>query len=347
MAISKEHFKDLSIEEMAQDDYFIQSLKSPTPESEKFWQEFLLNYPYQKEVLYEARQLASSLNFQSVTIPTGKKEALWSRITAEAAKPQGKVVKITNRPKWMWAAAVVAGIIMITVASLLIRNDSKAHLNTQFSEVKQYILPDQSIVTLNANSSIEFKKEWKKGQPREVWLNGEAFFEVKHLHQPGTTIQDHERFIVHAGETNVEVLGTTFNVSDRKAITEVMLQTGSVRINFKDKNTPSVLMTPGEVVKYDQQSKRLVKEVTINEKYISWKKKEFLLDNTTVEEIVNVIENTFGYKVVIEGQDLLKRQLSGTGKVSLENEETLFKSLELLLEVTISKKDDTLYIKKI
>ena len=105
-------------------------------------------------------------------------------------------------------------------------------------------------------------------------------------------------------------------------------------------------MEPGEIVKYDQQTRRLVREKTATEKYTSWKRKEFLLDNTSVEEIIAVIENTFGYKVVIEGKDMLNRQLSGTGKISLENEETLFKSLELLLEVSITKKDDTLYIRK-
>ena len=129
-------------------------------------------------------------------------------------------------------------------------------------------------------------------------------------------------------------------------MTKVVLQSGKVRIDFKEKNTSSVVMEPGEIVKYDQQTRRLVREKTATEKYTSWKRKEFLLDNTSVEEIIAVIENTFGYKVVIEGKDMLNRQLSGTGKISLENEETLFKSLELLLEVSITKKDDTLYIRK-
>lgn len=345
MAISKEYYKDLPLEELTQDDFFIQSIQLPDEKTATFWREFLLQYPDKKNEIEEAGRFVENLKFFNSAAPTGAKERVWNHIISEAKK-EGSVVSINSKRRWMWAAAAVAGIIVVTAAWLLLQSENTIKESTRYTEVKQVTLPDQSVVTLNANSSIEYKKEWKAGQPREVWMKGEAFFDVKHLNKEGQPVKASDRFIVHAGTTNVEVLGTSFNVSDRQAVTKVVLQTGKVRLDFKDKQTASVTMEPGEVVNYDQQSKRLVKGKTTTEKYTSWKKKEFLLDNTSVEEVVAVIENTFGYKVVIEGKEMLNRQLSGAGKVSLENEETLFKSLELMLDVFITKKDDTLYIKK-
>lgn len=345
MAISKEYYKDLSSEELIQDDFFIKSIQLPDEKTGSFWKEFALEYPEKKDEVEEARHLLQKLKFFDPKASTGAKERIWMNVLSEAKKG-GAVVKMNSRRRWIWAAASVAAVVLATTAWLMMQPGSNAKDSTRYAEVKQVILPDQSVVTLNANSSIEYKKEWKEGKPREVWLKGEAFFDVKHLNKEGEPVKGSDRFIVHAGATNVEVLGTSFNVSDRQEVTKVVLQTGKVRLDFKDKQTASVTMEPGEVVNYDGQSKRLVKGKTTTEKYTSWKKKEFLLDNTSVEEVVAVIENTFGYKVVIEGKEMLNRQLSGTGKVSLENEETLFRSLEAMLDAEITKKDDTLYIKK-
>jgi len=247
----------------------------------------------------------------------------------------------------MWAAAAISGGLLISAFWFFTQTNKKnsTTVNSQYAELKQVILPDQSVVTLNANSSLEYKKEWKKGKSREVWIKGEGFFEVKHLNNPGQPIKDHEKFIVHTGGMSVEVLGTTFSVSDRKDISKVALQTGSVRIDFDDKKIQSVVLVPGEVFSYNQQTGQLKKETAEADKVVSWKNNELYLDNTTMTDIVDIIENTYGYKVEINDKDILNRQLSGTGKLSLENEKTLFKAIEILLNVEIIKNEKTIIIK--
>ena len=80
--------------------------------------------------------------------------------------------------------------------------NEETHYKTDYSEQLAVILPDQSKVQLNSNSQIDFKsKEWEKN--REVMLNGEAFFDVQHNGKP---------FLVNTQETNIRVLGTSFNV---------------------------------------------------------------------------------------------------------------------------------------
>jgi ferric-dicitrate binding protein FerR (iron transport regulator) len=71
-------------------------------------------------------------------------------------------------------------------------------------------LPDNSTVILNANSSLRYQENWEAELLREVWVDGEAFFSVVHTH-------NHQRFRVNVtDDLKVEVLGTEFNVKDRR-----------------------------------------------------------------------------------------------------------------------------------
>ena len=345
MALSTTSYNNLSVEELIQDDFFIESTQAPDHTTEAFWSAFLLQHPHMTENVHAARSLVSNMKFTIELPAAGTRERLWNNILSET-KQEAKVIKINGHRKWMWAAAAaVTGIMLISGYWLFTMKTGNPVIHTQFAETKTLVLPDESIVTLNANSSLEYRNDWKEGEPREVWLKGEGFFEVKHLNKEGQPVKDGERFIVHSGNMNVEVLGTSFNVSDRKSVTQVVLQTGKVRVDFDDKKTGSITMVPGELVKYDKQTRQVLKETSDAERFIAWKKKEMVMDNTTVQEVINTIENTFGYKVEVKDKEILSRQLSGTGTISLENQQTLFKSLELILAVDITINDKTLLIK--
>ncbi|HEX6179883.1 MAG TPA: FecR domain-containing protein [Chitinophagaceae bacterium] len=344
MSVSKEYYKDLSAQELSQDNFFIESITKPDEQSLNFWNEFLSEYPHCTTTVEEASVFVRLMKFELATPAEGAKERIWDNVIDES-RSQAQVVNLATRRKWMWAAAAIAGAIVVSAFLWAIQGSNNIIAHAQYGEVKQLILPDRSVVTLNANSSLEYSDDWTGGV-REVWLKGEAFFEVKHLAVGDKPIKESDRFIVHAGDAAVEVLGTTFNVSDRQKMVKVMLQTGSVRVQFKNNNVPAIVMEPGDLVQYDQQSKELVKEKVETQKYVSWKKKEILLDNTSVRDVVNVIEDTYGYKVIVSDSELLNRKISGTDRLSLENEQTLLKSLELMLDVKISKEDKMLRINK-
>lgn len=347
MAFSKEFYQHLSVEEMVQDDFFIASIKQPNEKTQAFWADFVATHPHQKDVVAAAERFVKSIEFEKHTADAAVKEKIWNSIlTTAAAEP--KVVPMYNRKRWMWAAAALVGLLLVSTTWLLVQNSSFTKYSSQYGEVKQLILPDQSVVTLNAKSVLKYKKDWKQGDVREVWLDGEAFFDVKHLHQEGTAVKTSDRFLVHVGDMTVEVLGTSFNVSTRKAETKVVLQTGKVRVEFKDKKKESMLMEPGDLVKYNQSTKEVVKEKTDTVSTVAWKKKELVLNNTSVQDIINSIENNFGYKVEVADPAILTRKLAITGAtatISLENEQTLFEILEVSLNVEITKSNDTLYIK--
>ncbi len=122
-------------------------------------------------------------------------------------------------------AAVVSLIMLLAGAGWV---GGKEHLlyrtyRTGAGETKNLLLADHSRVTLNANTSLKVSRNWFSGDRREVWLTGEAFFNIQKT-------PDRQRFTVHTATLTVEVLGTKFNVTDRRRKTRVVLQEGKVKV---------------------------------------------------------------------------------------------------------------------
>ena len=113
-------------------------------------------------------------------------------------------------------AAAVLLLMMVTGYLLLFPSIEKVVHQTGYGETAQLSLPDGSQVVLNANSSISFLPDWDEKKERTVTLEGEAFFSISHT-------VDHQKFIVHSKNIEVEVLGTAFNVNNRRGKSQVVL----------------------------------------------------------------------------------------------------------------------------
>src|SRR5690606_36526026 len=116
MSVSREYYKELSVEELLQDEFFIRSMQEPDEDTAGFWNEFTQKYPEQKDKVEAARSFLQSLKFRQKQAPEGMRQAVWTAIAAEwDAKP---VVSINRRRAWKWAAASVSAIAIIALAVL-------------------------------------------------------------------------------------------------------------------------------------------------------------------------------------------------------------------------------------
>src|ERR1019366_6846207 len=106
------------------------------------------------------------------------------------------------------------------------------------SRVKsKIVLSDGSVVTLNSETTLRYPAEFN-GQTREVYLDGEAFFDVA---------KDHKHpFIVHAGKMNVRVLGTAFNIKSyaNDATSETTLIRGAIEVTMSDRPSDRIILKP-------------------------------------------------------------------------------------------------------
>src|SRR5690606_14812611 len=120
----------------------------------------------------------------------------------------------------------------------------------------QIQLSDGTMVHLNAGSSLRYPVDFLSEGPRQVFLSGEAYFDVaKNASNP---------FIVNVDDLEVRVLGTQFNVSAyiEDEYIDVVLVEGSVNLNKKDRIEGDVVeLFPGQKGSYKQNSD----SITVNE----------------------------------------------------------------------------------
>lgn len=149
----------------------------------------------------------------------------------------------------------------------------------------QVQLPDGSNVWLNASSSLRYPVAFT-GQTRMVELTGEAYFEVA----PNAT----QPFIVKAAQTDVQVLGTQFNIMsyDDETSVKTTLITGAVKVNNKR-------LYPGQGADIDRQSGRLsVQEHVNTEAVIAWKNGLIQLEGEDIHVVMRLIARWYDVSVV-------------------------------------------------
>jgi len=202
---------------------------------------------------------------------------------------------------------------------------------TSYGQMARLTLPDGSEVTLNANSSLTYRREWISGQNREVWLDGEAFFHVRK--QALKT-----RFVVHTGKVRVEVLGTAFNVATRRGRTRVVLQSGRVKLEKASQTGEAVLMQPSELVEYSTSDRQFRKRAVDPKPYTAWQGHKMIFNDTPIEEVARQLEDTYGLRIIITNPDLAGRKLSG--EISTRNVDVLLSALAALLEAQVQRDGD-------
>ncbi|MBO9201596.1 MULTISPECIES: FecR family protein [Niastella] len=319
------------------DEDFLLWIKQPDAAKDAFWNGLVLAYPHQGENMSAARTLAKAITAQKVKASEATKDRIWNAVTHS----NSKVVTMRRAFRWVAAAAVVLIAGSLIFFQYLRTNESL--IKTAYGQKRTISLPDGSQVVLNANTQIKYKPRPGKNAPREVWITGEAWFNVVHINKKGTPVQPAERFIVHLPNMNVEVLGTTFTVNTRRNQEQVVLQTGRVKVELPS-NPSAIYLQPGERVSYNKNSKVLLKAITNPADCSLWKENRLKFDNTPLREVIQLIEDDYGYKVEVTDSTILDRTLGGN--LSSENEQILFKALENMLDVNITVNNKTVTISK-
>ena len=188
--------------------------------------------------------------------------------------------------------------------------------------VSQMVLPDNSIVYLNAGSQLKYTVEGLT-RKREVFLDGEAWFDV--------TKNDKKPFVVHTPFYDVNVFGTQFNVKAYKTDAEIAttLEQGSVQITSSDnlKLAQTTILQPGEQLVYNTQNKTInVKDVETR-MFTAWKDNKLIFINMNLKELIVLLERKYGVEIKTTDNIILDYHYDGTIK-----DETILEVLDLLKE---------------
>jgi ferric-dicitrate binding protein FerR (iron transport regulator) len=211
---------------------------------------------------------------------------------AAGTENQKKKISRTVVLKWVAVAAVL---IFATFGIWYMLQPKMITITTRYGELRNDTLPDGTLVTLNARSSITYPKKFT-GKIRNVELTGEAWFEVRHDKQ--------HPFKVNAQGTTTTVTGTKFDI---KAYAEdsaviVSLKEGGVQVTNGDQLAS---LTPGQQAIVSGRHISKVDSVSF-ELLLDWRAKQIILEGRTLPSVLRQINRSYGVTIEVKG-DLLKK----------------------------------------
>ena len=217
-------------------------------------------------------------------------------------KKSEKMFFLQNRN---WAMA--ASLLLLMGLSFFVYQSSINTITKQYAtkpgEHAKIMLSDGTKIWLNAGSRLKYPAKFK-GDTREVYLTGEAFFDVaKDKKHP---------FIIHTDKMDTKVLGTSFNVQayPDNATQEVSVLTG--RVNVKSTVTEeNVYVTPGQKVVFKSKNNKLQAFTDIPLNSISlWRKNIIVFEDAPLPEVIATINRKYNVTVEIGNKNLNNLKIS-------------------------------------
>lgn len=277
-----------------------------------------LNNDLSREEIEDLKQSEDSKTLEKIAhyasqLETPKVDAhaaLASFKTRNKTKKETKVRSLNFKTLYRVAAVLL---VLLSSAYFFYINIATTY-ETEIAQTKTVFLPDQSEVILNSRSKLSFnEKKWD--DRRDLTLEGEAFFKVK----KGQT------FSVNTSSGIVKVLGTQFNVKERKNYFEVNCYHGLVSVTF---NNTTIKLPPGKTFRVINGSIDRLED--FNAEKPSWIEKESSFDSIPLDQVLAELERQYDIKIKAEGVDTSKLF---TGSFTNTNQEIALQAVTIPLQL--------------
>jgi ferric-dicitrate binding protein FerR (iron transport regulator) len=328
----------MTIEALLTDESFISYCKKDNPEDIHRWETYIKENPAQYMLVETARERYIEL-FKALAIADQKEQEalLIARINQAETPPVVQMNEPPNKGRFVpWLLRISAAAMIVLIVGYFMQKspveqkiEPSKSFAANYGERKNFQLPDGSIVILNAGSSIRIDGNYGTAS-RDIFLEGEAFFDVKH--NQGLP------FIVHTPAMDVKALGTAFNVKayPGEKGTETSLLRGSVEVTLKKDNDRKLILKPNQKVQWGQQNpettaspsdagnkKTGIKNgdalVTVLEKTdmgdvqeTGWIENKLIFNDDALQDIAILLERWYGIKVVFEDDATKNYRFTGT-----------------------------------
>ena len=274
-------------------------------------------------------------------------DKLWLKIVKEAdivEKP--KTIPLTQRifKSHVWRIAAIFFLLLslpllyTQVIQPYYQSQQMENIIVENGQQKKIQLPDGSVVMLDAGSSFSYNKDFA-GNTREVFLEGEGFFEVK----PNPD----KPFIVHANNAIVKVLGTKFNVRawQQNKRVKVAVAEGKVSFRNKTKSIPhKVVLTKGQLSTLEENGTPS-EPVTVDiNKYIGWMDKEIIFNDAPLHEILFQVERWYNVKFELNDRAIADEHL--TLHIQKKPLNDILELISALTDLKYKRKGKIVYLSK-
>ena len=332
------NFNKMEVTDLLTDESFINYCNKSSPADIAFWENYIKENPQYQRVVEHAREkyitLFNELANADLEVQLADLKNKMIEKQPNLQNYPGDTI-ITSKPtlvSWIYRLSAAAAVLIVAVYFIVTYSGTGDTAGTKtyvanYGERKNIQLPDGSEVTLNAGSTIKIKGDFGKDF-RDVYLEGEAFFDVKH----NAKIP----FIVHTLAMDVKALGTAFNVRAylNEQLTETSLIKGLVEVTLIENQHSKMLLYPNHKVMWDHKltttdtntspsnntkpvetdrfTKKLVTTDDGDIREIAWKENKLIFEDQLFSDIATYLERWYGVQINFEDDTLKGYRFTGT-----------------------------------
>lgn len=236
-------------------------------------------------------------------------EAAWNKLDGKLkvlekpAPAEPKQAKIVRLSPLRWVARIAAVLLILAAAGYwwntepeILFGEQMVAIETQETDRQEHHLPDGSIVWLNENTSLSYKKGFKE---RIVHLEGEAFFDVERM--------EDSPFTILSGDAKTTVLGTSFNVRayPEEEQVEVTVETGKVRFEEQATEEKKIVLQAGKAGLYIKETNEVKVVDQKDPNVIAWKTRRLVFEKEVFGNSIQTLERYFNTKIQVSNSNIL------------------------------------------
>ncbi|MEQ8552056.1 MAG: FecR domain-containing protein [Cyclobacteriaceae bacterium] len=322
---------------------FKQWVINPSPESDYFWKTWIDKSDERKKAALSAREIILRVRFQSYEIDESWKTNLLDEIIENSSNSSNRKERpITFAYRFWKVAAVVALFIISGIVIWSYNNSIEGVANSENSlelitrwnppgQKSKINLPDGSVVNLNANSTLKYRKDFNND--RYLELEGEAYFKVER-----DTVFP---FRVNSGSVVTTALGTEFNINTNADEEKISLVEGKIRVD-ELKGNHSEVLNPNQEIYFKSDAGLSEKYELPSIKSVRWMDGIIFFNNSPIIDVVKTLENWYAVEIAIIGNP---NGLTYSGEFRNEYLSNILQSMKFSLGVEYEIEDKNVQLK--
>jgi ferric-dicitrate binding protein FerR (iron transport regulator) len=247
---------------------------------------------------------------------------------------KASIHQLKKQNNWLRGVAATMAVFLLSFGAYKLLNKNASitaytalkQLHTPSRTTAHLVLADGTQVTLNSESNIKYPITFD-GKTREVYLDGEAYFDVKHDAQ--------HPFIVHTSKFNIRVLGTAFNVKSYAddAVKEATLIRGSIRVTFPNKPNTTIMLKPTDKLVIQNNQYQLTKQTYYYQTggdviETAWLNNKLSFKNEPFSQLANILSRRYGTTIKFDNDNL--KNFTFTGEFEKEDLNQVLLSLQIV-----------------
>lgn len=255
-------------------------------------------------------------------------------------------VRKIRRIPWLRMAAAAAVLGIVATTGYLLQQETMPqklhvkHMDTLSNNgpgVKLVHMPDGTAVWLNGYSMLMYDETYNV-KKRELWLKGEAYFEVE--------TNEEKPFSVNAGGLITTALGTSFNIATpgySDSSVHVSLISGKVAVSAEDTSVAfTKILLPGNRISY-KNSKEYKESTFVTWEAMDWKEGKLIFDNTSLDEVFAKLQRRYGRVFILTDKVIAEKRMTATfpSQVPLE---LVLKKMSFVQRISYSQKGDSTFV---